>query len=188
MKVFFQLMTGLSFLTVLILVAVFLNSTGSLLPSAPTGAAQITVLSEQLQREEQVIEAKKSVLSEQLQREEQLFQDKETFQRYTQAKLQVAEEVIAGRLSVAEALEAFRRLEGQRLPNSTKQHVLKEWKMSEDEWLGMGVRYYVEQVLADRPDEAAAVVSRLKKELQELLADRKKRPAAPVEKPIEPSR
>ena len=166
MKVFFQLMTGLSFLTVLILVAVFLNSTGSLLPSAPTGAAQITVLSEQLQREEQ------------------LFQDKETFQRYTQAKLHVAEEVIAGQRSVAQALEAFRWLAGQRLPNSTKQYVLKRWKMSEDEWLGMGVLYYVEQVLA----EAAAVVARLEQELQELLASRQKRPAAPVAKPIEPSR
>ena len=128
------------------------------------------------------------LMNEQLQLEKQLIQDKEAFQRYTQAKLQVAEEVIAGRLSVAEALEAFRRLEGQRLPNSTKQYVLKRWEMSEDEWLGMGVRYYVEQVLVDRPYEAAAVIARLEKELQELLASRKKRPAAPVAKPIEPSR
>jgi hypothetical protein len=60
--------------------------------------------------------------------------------------------------------------------------------MSEDEWLVWGVLYYVEQVLADRPDEAAAVIARLEKELQEILADRKKRPAAPVEKPIERSR
>ena len=33
---------------------------------------------------------------------------------------------------------------------------------------------YVRRVLADRPEEAAAVVGRLEKELQQLLADRKK--------------
>jgi hypothetical protein len=189
MRMFLQLMAGLSFLVVLILGAILLYSDGPLLSFVQTGAAKKTVLSEQLQREEQVIEAKKSVLSEQLQREEELFQAKATFERYKRAKLQVAEEVIAGRLSLAEALEAFRELEGQRLPNITKQDLLRGWKMTEDDWLGqLGVLYYVEQVLADRPKEAAAVITRLNKELQELLASRQKRPAAPVEEPIESSR
>jgi hypothetical protein len=128
------------------------------------------------------------LMDEQFKLEEQLMQDKETLQRYTQAKLHVAEEVIAGQRSVAQALEALRWLAGQLLPNSTKQYVLKRWKMSEDEWLGMGVRYYVEQVLVARPYEAAAVVARLEEELQELLASRQKRPAAPAAKPIERSR
>jgi hypothetical protein len=185
---FLRLMAGLSCLGVLILGAVFLYSTGSLWPSVPTGAAPKTVLSEERKREEQVIAVKNPVLPEQLQRVEQLRQGEKAIQRFKQAKLQVAEEVIAGHLSLAEALEAFRELEGQRLSNITKQHVLKEWKMSEDEWLGQGVLDYVQQVLVDRPDEAAAVMARLKKQFQELLAERKKRPAAPVEKPIEPSR
>jgi hypothetical protein len=127
-------------------------------------------------------------MGEELERQEQVNQGLKAFHRDKRAKLQVAEEVIAGRLSVAEALEAFRRLQGQQLPIVTKQHMLKQRKMSEDEWLGDLVLYYVKQVLADRPDEAAAVIARLEKELQELLADRKKYPAAPVEKPIEPSR
>jgi hypothetical protein len=183
-----RLAAGLSCLGGLILGAVFLKATGPLWPSVPTGAVHKTVLSEERKREEQVIAVKNPVLSEQLQRVEQLRQGEEAIQRYKQVKLQVAEEVSAGHLSLAEALEAFRELEGQRLANLTKQHVLKEWKMSEDEWLGQGVLDYVQQVLADRPDEAAAVITRLEKELQELLASRKKRPAAPVAKPIEWSR
>jgi hypothetical protein len=99
------------------------------------------------------------LMAEQFKLEKQLIQDKEAFQRYMQAKLYVAEEVIAGRLSVTEALEAFRRLAGQRLPNSTKQDMLERWKVSEDEWLGMGVLYYVEQFLV----EATTVVARVKK-------------------------
>jgi hypothetical protein len=53
--------------------------------------------------------------------------------------------------------------------------------MSEDEWDGRTVIDQVRQVLADRPDEAAAVVGRLEKELQQLLAEREKRPPAPAE-------
>jgi hypothetical protein len=46
----------------------------------------------------------------------------------------------------------------------------------------------VRQILAGRPDEAAAVADRLEKELQELLADQKKRPPAPAEPRTERSR
>jgi hypothetical protein len=46
----------------------------------------------------------------------------------------------------------------------------------------------IETVLRERPEEMTVVLRRLEKELQELLADRKKHPAAPVAKPIEPSR
>jgi hypothetical protein len=159
MRKFLRLIAGLSCLGVLILGAVFLCSTGSHLPS----------------------DAGKKKLLEELQRDEQLIQGRETFQRYKRAKLQVAEEVIAGRLSLAEALEAFRRLAGQHFSNITKQHVLKERRMSEDEWLGSGLLDYVKDVLVDHPDESTAVVSRVQKELGELLADRKKRPAAPPE-------
>jgi hypothetical protein len=45
--------------------------------------------------------------------------------------------------------------------------------MSEDEWDGWAVISQVRQILADPPDEAAAVSARLEKELQKLLADRK---------------
>jgi hypothetical protein len=107
--------------------------------------------------------------------------------RARQVKLQMAEEVIAGRLSVAEALEAFRRLQGQQFPNSTKEIVMRDREMSEDELLADVILSYVEQVLGDRPEQAA-VVARVKKELQELLADRKEHPATPVAKPIERSR
>jgi hypothetical protein len=48
-------------------------------------------------------------------------------------------------------------------------------ELSQDEWNGRGVLNSVRQVLADRPDEAAAVTDRLEKELHTLLADRKKK-------------
>jgi hypothetical protein len=130
-----------------------------------------------------------SPMAEILMRQEQVHQLQDAFHRRREAKRQVAEEVIAGRLSLEEALEAFRSLQGERLPqDEPKQDVLRRWKMSEDEWLGVGVLDYVEQVLADRPDEAAVVIARLKKELQEILADRKKRLAAPAEPRTEQSR
>jgi hypothetical protein len=51
--------------------------------------------------------------------------------------------------------------------------------MSEDERGGRDVLYFVGLVLADRPDEAAAVADRLEKEFQQLLADRNKHQPAP---------
>jgi hypothetical protein len=60
--------------------------------------------------------------------------------------------------------------------------------MSEDEWDGRAVIDQVRQVLADRPDEAAAVAGRLETELQQLLAERKKRPPAPVDPRTDRSR
>jgi hypothetical protein len=60
--------------------------------------------------------------------------------------------------------------------------------MSEDEWDGRAVIEQVRQVLADRPDEAAAVAGQLEKELQQLLADRKKGRPAPAEPRTERSR
>jgi hypothetical protein len=60
--------------------------------------------------------------------------------------------------------------------------------MSEDELDGRAVIAQVRQVLADRPDEAAAVAGRLEKELHELLADRKKRHLAPADPRTEQSR
>src|SRR5262249_30533477 len=112
MSNFLRLAAVLSCLGVPILGAVFLNAIGLLLPSVQTSAAKKTVF-------------------EELKLKEQLRQHQEAFQRSKQVRLQVAEEVIAGRLSVADALEAFRRLQGQRLPNITKQDVLKPLEMSE---------------------------------------------------------
>ena len=57
--------------------------------------------------------------------------------------------------------------------------------MSADEGAGRTVLYFVQLLLADRPAEAAAVVDRLEKELQQLLAERKKRPPAPAEQRTE---
>jgi hypothetical protein len=93
----------------------------------------------------------------------------------------VAEEVVAGRCSLAEALEAFRALDGQWLPDRTEQLVLRDLGMSEKEWRGRRVLFYVRQVLADRPDEADMVVGRLQTELQQLRAGRQSPPPAPAE-------
>jgi hypothetical protein len=52
--------------------------------------------------------------------------------------------------------------------------------MSEDEWDGRLVIIWVRGVLADRPAEAAEVAGCLEKELQQLLAERKKRRSTPA--------
>ena len=114
-------------------------------------------------------------------RGEKLKQLREASSRRIEARWQIAKEVIAGQRSLAEALEQFRNLDRQwpEFRADTKMPELA-W-MSEDELDGRAVIAQVRQVLADRPDEAAAVAGRLEKELQQLLAAKKKRLPASAE-------
>jgi hypothetical protein len=120
-------------------------------------------------------------LTDQITSREQLKQLREASFRRIEAKWRIAEEVIAGRRSLAEAIERFRDLDRQwpDIRAGAERHELL-W-MSEDEWDGRAVIEQVRQVLADRPDEAAAVAGRLEKKLQQLLAAKQKRPPAPAE-------
>jgi hypothetical protein len=117
-------------------------------------------------------------LAEIFARKEQLKQLEEELNRYWEAKRQVAREVIAGRRSLTEAIEEFRKLDEPWISASHEEHILKELRISEVEWRGREVMYFARLVLADRPDEEAAVADRLEKELHGLVADRKKRHSA----------
>ena len=127
-------------------------------------------------------------LAEELARTERLKQLRDASHRRAEAKRQVAAEVIARQRSLAEALEQFRELDRQWPDIRTGIKKPEDQWMTEDEWDGRMVIEQVRQILADRPDEAAAVADRLEKELQELLADRKKVPPAPAEPRTERSR
>jgi hypothetical protein len=120
-------------------------------------------------------------LAEVIGRDEQLEQRKEAIRRRREAKEQVAEEVIARRQSLAEAIEQFRALDRQWPPSHPwlRYQTPEDLGMSEDEWDGRNVLDFVRLILAGRPGEAAAVVGRLEKQLQQLLTDHKKpRPAS----------
>jgi hypothetical protein len=130
---------------------------------------------------------RKNSLLEAIEESERLARYKDASFWRLNTKKQIAEEVIARRQSLAEAMEQFRALD-QGWPQFDFSQTKAFRGMSEDEWDGRGVIVTVKIVLEHRPDEAAAVVARLEKQLQELLADRQKRPAEPVAKPIEPSR
>jgi hypothetical protein len=121
-------------------------------------------------------------MAETLARGEQLKQLREASYRRFGAKWQIAQEVIAGRRSLAEAMGQFRELDRQWPDLRAKIKKPEDLWMTEDKWDGRAVIEQVRQVLADRPDEAAAVAGRLEKELQQLLADRKKHSPAPAEK------
>jgi hypothetical protein len=112
-------------------------------------------------------------------RQEQINQLEKEFNRSREAKGQVAKEVIDGRRSLAEAIEEFRKLNEPWLSARDQERTLKVLRMSEVEWRGRNVIYFTRHVLADRPNEAAAVADRLEKELQKLLADQKKTRSAP---------
>jgi hypothetical protein len=105
-------------------------------------------------------------MAEELLRREHLKQLHEVTFRRIEAKWQVAKEVIARRRTLAEAIEQYRDLDRQwpDIRARAERHELV-W-MSEDEWDGRSVIDQVRQVLAQRPDEAAAVAGRLEKELQ----------------------
>jgi hypothetical protein len=127
-------------------------------------------------------------LAEEIAQRERLDRLQEATLRRLNAIEQIAEEVIARRRSLAEAMEQFRALDQEWPQFNVDAEKAKALGISEDEWVGRRVIGWVRTVLDGRPDEAAAVVGRLEKELQELLADRKKRPAAAVEPPIEPEK
>jgi hypothetical protein len=120
-------------------------------------------------------------LAEQLTLREQLKQLHEASFRRLESKWQIAQAVIAGRRSLAEAMGLFRDLDHQWPDLRTGFKKPEDLWMSEDEWDGRAVIEQVRQVLAERPDEAAVVAGRLEKELQQLLAERKKHPPAPAE-------
>jgi hypothetical protein len=114
-------------------------------------------------------------LAEAVARREQLRQMEEATLRRNETKRHVAAEVIARRRSLAEAIELFRALDREWPENPPWPHAPADHGRSQDEWDGRGVLDSVRQVLADRPDEAAVVIGRLEKELQQLLAERKTR-------------
>jgi hypothetical protein len=126
-----------------------------------------------------------TTLGEAIGRQEHLNQTHKALRRHREAKWHIAEEVMAGRLSLVDAMERFHALDLEWPPSRVRgrEHV----GMSEDEWDGRHVLFYVLLVLQSRHDEGNPVLDHLTKELQEILADRKKRLAAPVEKSIERS-
>jgi hypothetical protein len=130
----------------------------------------------------------KALLAEEIARQEQLVQREAALRQLRQAKQRVAAEVIARRRSLAEAIEQFRALDREwpELPSASP--TPEELGLSAEEWGGRDVLYFVQLVLADRPEEAAAVVGRLEKELRQLLAEREKRPAEPADPRTEWSR
>jgi hypothetical protein len=125
------------------------------------------------------------VMADEVVRREQLRQREEAIHRRNEAKRHVAGEVIAGRRSLAEALELFRELDREWRENHRGPRALEVFGVSEDEWHGREVVRFVRLVLAVRPDEAATVAGRLETELQQLLAERKKCLPAPAQQRTE---
>jgi hypothetical protein len=126
-------------------------------------------------------------LAEESEREEKLQQMHEATHCRLEAKRQMAQEVIARKRSLAEAIEQFRTLDRQ-WPECPPEPTLGALGISDDELDGLCVLDHVRRVLADRPDEAVEVVGRLEKELKELLEARKKRRRAPVDPPTKRGR
>jgi hypothetical protein len=123
--------------------------------------------------------ADQPALGEEVGRKEDLKDTENALRRRREAKWRLAEEVIDRRLSLAEAMERFQALDHDWPPGRVR--VAESLRISEDEADGQGVFIYVRFVLQSRREETGAVLDRLKKELQELLADRRKSSAAPVE-------
>jgi len=119
--------------------------------------------------------SRRDSMAETLTRSEQLKRLHEASFRRVEARWQIAKEVITRQRSLAEAMEQFRELDRQWPDLRSRIKKPEDLWMTEDEWDGRAVIEQVRQVLANRSDEAAAVARRLKKELQQLLADRHKR-------------
>jgi hypothetical protein len=120
-------------------------------------------------------------------RKGQLKRFEEDLHHLGETKQQVAQEVIAGRRSLAEAIDEFRRLDQPWISVNHEEQTLVQLRISEDEWRGRNVISFARRVLADRPDEAAAVADRLEKELQEFLVERGKQHPRQADLRIEPT-
>lgn len=131
--------------------------------------------------------AKRTSLVETIEQRERIDRIEEASFRRVNTKMHLAEEVIARRQSLAEAMKEFHALD-QEWPQFDLRSAKALQGISDDEWDGQRVLFFVRFVLESRHDEGSAVLGHLEKELQELLADRKKRPAAPQPARIEPSR
>jgi hypothetical protein len=127
-------------------------------------------------------------VADEVARHEHLNQQEAALRRQRQAKRTVAAEVIARRRSLAEAIEEFRALDREWPKLGPPPHWPGVLGISAEEWSGRDVLYFVQLVLADRPDEAAAVADLLEKELRELVAEWSKRRLAPAEPRAERSR
>jgi hypothetical protein len=121
-------------------------------------------------------------------RKEKLQQLEKDLNHYGGAKEQVVKDVIAGRRSLAEAIDEFRKLDQPWISAGYEELTLKTLRTSEVEWRGRSVISFARRVLADRPDEAVAVAGRLEKELQKLVADRTKQPPMLANPRIKPAR
>jgi hypothetical protein len=122
-------------------------------------------------------------MAEEVALRERLNQQQEAIRQRDEAKRKIAAEVIARWKSLAEAIEQFRALNQQWPPFPRPEPIIiRAYGMSEEEWDGREVFRFVQLVLADHPDEAAAVVGRLEKELRQLLSERAKRRPALAER------
>ena len=131
---------------------------------------------------------KRASLADERGREAKLLQSFEALRRQRQAKRQVAQEVMAQRRSLAQAIAQFQALDRDWPEGRLRFQTPQDFGMSEYEWDGRSVIYFVRQVLADRPGEATKIVGCLEKELHELLQARKKRHPAPADPRTEGSR
>jgi hypothetical protein len=131
---------------------------------------------------------KRASMAEEIARNEQLDQQEAALRRQRQAKRRVAEEVLARRRSLAEAIAQFRELDREWPEFPSAPQTPEELGLSADEWSGRDVLYFVRLVLADRPDEAAVAGDRLETELQQLLSGRDQRRPLPTDARTERSR
>jgi hypothetical protein len=107
----------------------------------------------------------------------------ETLHRRRETKLQIAGEVIARECSLAEAVDQYRDLNRQWPPTPCPDRLLLQGlgMSSEEEWNAQEVLYFARVALADHSYEMAVEVSRLEKELQQLLVERKKQSTVPTD-------
>src|SRR5262249_32935129 len=134
MNKYLRVAAVVSCLGVLVLGAVALDPAGPLLSSFQGCAAKRLSMAEL------------NAQSEQLKRRE------EAWLRRIEAKERIAQEVIAGRRSLAEAMKRFHTLDQEWPPFSPGAPKAQVPEISEDGWDGRIVLIYVRRVLADRPE------------------------------------
>jgi hypothetical protein len=124
-------------------------------------------------------------LQEMIRRSEEIHRLERAMLRRHQAMRQAAQACIAQRCTLAETIQRWQELEqemGQELPFYSvilRQHPIPT---SDEERHYGGILANIEAILRGQPEELAAVLRRLEKEYQQLLADRNRPSAMPMKR------
>src|SRR5262245_50626385 len=133
--------------------------------------AGIAIVGLDVQRYRTVLKEQRAQTDEEEARDQELERRRVLLLGRNQARVDIAWDVINGRMTLIAAIDQFRALESSR-PDFVPVVPAPDWCVTDEERFVAQIRLYVEQVLLREPDRRKAVLKRLEKEWRERSSGR----------------